>query len=57
MAQSIPGKPVFPELHRHSSRGSTHTSVARGTALWENLLGKAPGKASWESLEGKPQIP
>ena len=34
MSQSIPGKPVFPALHRLSSRGSTHTTVARGTALW-----------------------
>ena len=40
MSQSIPGKPVFPALPRLSSRGSTHTTVARGTALWE---------ASWES--------
>ena len=44
MSQSIPGKPVFPALPRLSSRGSTHTTVARG-------------KAPWESLEGKPQIP
>ena len=44
MSQSIPGKPVFPALPRLSSRGSTHTMVARGTDLWE-------------SLEGKPQIP
>ena len=49
MSQSIPGKPVFPALPRFSSRGSTHTSVARGTALWENLLGKPHGKASRES--------
>ena len=46
MSQSIAGKPVFPALPRLSSRGSTHTSVARGTALW---------KTSWESLLGKPQ--
>ena len=46
MSQSIPGKPVFPALPRLSSRGSTHTTVARGTALW---------KASWESLVGKPR--
>ena len=44
MSQSIPGKPVFPALPRLSIRRSTHTTVARGTALWE-------------SLEGKPQIP
>ena len=46
MSQSIPGKPVFPALPRLSSRGSTHSTVARGTALWE---------ASWESLVGKPR--
>ena len=40
MSQSIPRKPVFPALPRISSRGSTHTTVARGTAMW---------KASWES--------
>ena len=57
MSQSIPGKPVFPALRRLSSRGSTHTMVARGTALWESLMGKPLGKESWESLEGKPQIP
>ena len=45
MSQSIPGKPVFPALPRLSSRGSTHTTVARGTALWESLLGKPGGKA------------
>ena len=49
MSQSIPGKPVFPALSRLSSRGSTHTTVARGTALWESLVKKAPGKASRES--------
>ena len=48
MFQSIPRKPIFPALPRLSSRGSTHTTVARGTALWEAL---------WESLEGEPQIP
>ena len=49
MSQSIPGKPVFPELPRLSSRGLTHTTVARGTALWESLVGKRRGKASRES--------
>ena len=43
------GKPVFPALPRLSSRGSTHITVARGTALWESLLGKPRGKASRES--------
>ena len=49
MSQSIPRKPVFPALPRLSSRGSTHTTVARGTALWESLLEKPHGKASRES--------
>ena len=49
MSQSIPGKPLFPALPRLSSRGSTHTTVAPGTALWESLLGKPPVKASRES--------
>ena len=53
MSQSIPGKPVFPALSRLSSRGSTHTTVARWTALWESLVGslvgKPRGKASRES--------
>ena len=59
MSQSIPGKPVFPALPRLSSRGSTHTTVAGATALWESLVGKPRGKASREShryldpLEGK----
>ena len=44
MSPSIPEKPVFPALPRISSRGSTHTTVARGKALWE---------ASWESVMGK----
>ena len=49
MSQSIPGKPAFPALPRLSSRGSTHTTVAHGTALWESLVGKPRGKASRES--------
>ena len=49
MSQSIPGKPDFPALPRLSSQGSTHTKVARGTALWESLVGKPLGKASRES--------
>ena len=59
MSQSIPRKPVFPALHRLSSRGSTHTTVARGTALWESLVRKPRGKPSRERhrsldpLEGK----
>ena len=49
MSQSITGKPVFPALRRLSSRVSTHNKVARGTALWERLVGKPRGKASRES--------
>ena len=39
----------FPALPRLSTRGSTHTTVARGTALWESFLGKPRVKASRES--------
>ena len=49
MSPCIPGKPVFPALPRLSSRGLTHTTVARGTALWESLVGQPCGKASRES--------
>ena len=49
LSQSIPGKPVFPALRRLSSRGSNYTKEARGTALWESLVGKPRGKASRES--------
>ena len=49
ISQSIPGKPVFPALPRLSSRGSTHTRVARGRALCEGLVGKPRGEASRES--------
>ena len=49
MSQSIPGKPVFPALPRLSSRGLTHTTVARGTELGESHVGNPHGKASRES--------
>ena len=49
MSQSIPGTPVFPALPQLSSRGSTHSTVAPGTALWESHVGKPHGKASRES--------
>ena len=49
MSQSIPGKTAFPALPRLSNRESTHTTVARGTALWESLVGKPRGKASRKS--------
>ena len=58
-SQSIPGKPVLPALPRLSREGSTHTKVARGTALWDSLVGKPRGKAwrerprSLDSREGK----
>ena len=48
MSQSIPEEPVFPALPRLSRRGSTHTTVARGIALCERLVGKPHGKASRE---------
>ena len=48
ISQSIPGKPVFPALPRLSSRRSTYTTVARGTALLESLEVKPRGKASRE---------
>ena len=60
ISQYIPGKPVLPALSLASSRGSTHITVVRGTALWESLVGTPPGKASRESHrsldppEGKP---
>ena len=50
-SQSIPGKPVFPELPRLSSRGLTHTTVARGTALWESLVGKPRGKTTGKATD------
>ena len=60
MSQSIPGKPVFPALPRLSRRGSTHTKVARGTALWESLmeilLGKPRGKATDPLIHAKGSI-
>ena len=49
MSKCIPGKPVFPALPRLSSRRSTHSTVARGRALWESLLEKPRRKASRES--------
>ena len=55
MSQSIPGKPVSQALPRLSNRGSTDTTVARGTSLWEILVGKPGAKASWESVVGKPR--
>ena len=52
-SQSIPGKPAFPALPRLSSRGLTHTTVARGTALWESLEGKPRGKVAHHLIHAK----
>ena len=46
MSQSIQQEPFFPALPLLSRRGSTHTTVARGTALWESLMGKPRGIAT-----------
>ena len=54
--QSIPGKTVFPALPRLSSRSSTHTTVARGTALWESLAGKPRGKAKDPLIHAKGSV-
>ena len=56
ISQSIPGKPVFPALPRISSRGLTHTKVARGTALWESLVGKPQGKATDPLIPAKGSV-
>ena len=56
MSQSIPGKLVFPAMPRLSSRGSTHTTVARGTALWESLMGKPRGKATVPLIHAKGRV-
>ena len=56
MSQSIPGKPVFSRLPRPSSRGSTHITVARGTALWESLVGKPRGKATDPLIQAKGSV-
>ena len=60
MSKSIQGKSVFPALFRLSSRGSTHTTVARGTALWEslvgNLVGKPRGKATDPLIHAKGSV-
>ena len=53
MSHSIPGKPVFPALPRRSSRGSTHPTVTRGTALWESLVRKPRGKATDPLIQAK----
>ena len=52
MSQSIPQEPVFPALPWPSCRESTHTTVTRGTALWESLEGKTRGKATDPLVQG-----
>ena len=56
MFQSILGKPIFPALRRVSSRVSTHTTVARGTALWESPVGKPLGKATDPLIHAKGSV-
>ena len=56
ISQSIPGKTVFPALPRRSSRVSTHTTVARGTALSESLVGKPRGKATDPLIHAKGSV-
>ena len=56
MSQSIPGNPVFPALPLLSSRGLTHTTVVRGTALWESLVGKPRGKATDRLINAKGNV-
>ena len=56
MSQSISGKPDFRALPRISSRGSTHTTMARGTALWESLVGKPRGKATDPLIHAKGSV-
>ena len=53
MSQSTPEEPDFTALPRLSRRGSTHTTVARGTALWESLVGKSLGKATDPLIHAK----
>ena len=43
----------FPALPRLSGRGSTHTVMARWTALWERLVGKPRGKATDPLIHAK----
>ena len=49
MCQSIPEERIFPALPGRSCRGSIPTTVARGTVLWESLVGKPCGKDSREN--------
>ena len=55
-SQYILAKTVFPARPRLSSRGSTHTTVACGTAQWESLLGKPRGKATDPLIHAKGSV-
>ena len=46
----------FPCTASTLKRGSTHTTVARGTALWESLLGKPQGKATDSLIHAKGSV-
>ena len=52
MSQSSPEEPDFSALHRLARRVSTHTTVARVTALWESLVEKPQGKATDPCING-----
>ena len=56
LSQSIPEEPVFPALPQLSRRGSTHTTVARVTALWEMFLKKPRGKATDPNINTKKSL-
>ena len=56
MSPSIPADPVFPALLRLSCRGSAHTTVARGRALWESLMGQPRGKATDPLIQAKGSV-
>ena len=56
MSQSIPVKPIFPALPRLSRRGSTLTTVAGRTTLWESLVGNPRGKATDPLIDGKGSV-
>ena len=51
MSQSTAEETDFPALPRLSHRVSTHTRVARVTALWESLEGlpQTPLSTLWEA--------
>ena len=56
MSQSIPEEPGFPALPRLSCRGSTPTTLARGTDLWEIFVGKPRGKATDPMIEAMASV-